>query len=155
MSKRRAGIAVVGGMVTVVLAEVPNDPSSPITIISDSSWPLQTGDRGPALALLHKRCADFFQQNSVDSVVIKASALPLGAVKLAMLESAEVRGVIIAATASVTNVKCLPKAVISRTFGNRKVDEYVKDDAFWFEHVTGERLKKTSREAAMLILATR
>lgn len=156
MTKLRAGIAVVGGAVTVVLAEVPDDPSSPISIRSDSSWMLQTGDRGPALALLHQRCANFFQEHSVDLVVVKASAVPQGAsVKLAVLESAEVRGVIIAAAASAAAVSCLSKAIVSRTYGNRKVDEYLKDDAFWTAQTTGGKLKKSSREAAMLILATR
>ncbi|WP_208114943.1 hypothetical protein [Roseateles toxinivorans] len=140
---------------TVVLAELPTDTSSPVSIISDSNWVLQKGDRGPALAVLHQRCADFFRQNAVDSVVVKASAVPQGSVKLAVLESAEVRGVIIAAASSATKVSCLSKAVISRTYGNRKVDEYLKDDGFWGEQTIGEKLKKSSREAAMLILATR
>jgi hypothetical protein len=156
MTKIRAGIAVVGGAVTVVLAEVPTDPNSPISVLSDTSWTLQSGDRGPALALLHQRCANFFKQHSVDLVVVKGSAVPQGgSVKLAVLESAEVRGVVIAAAASATHVTCLQKAVISRTYGERKVDEYLKDDAFWNVQATGEKLKKTSREAAMLILATR
>ncbi|MCX2864296.1 hypothetical protein OOZ63_20925 [Paucibacter sp. PLA-PC-4] len=156
MTKLRAGIAVVGGVVTVVLAEVPADPSLPISILSDSSWTLQTGDRGPALALLHQRCANFFKQHSADLVIVKASAVPQGgSVKLAVLESAEVRGVVIAAAASATRVTCLQKALICRTYGERKVDEYLKDDAFWSAQATGEKLKKTSREAAMLVLATR
>lgn len=156
MTKNRAGITVVGGAVTVVLAEVPSDLTAPISVLSDTSWALQTGDRGPALALLHQRCTNFFKQHSVDLVVVKASAVPQGgSVKLAVLESAEVRGVVIAAAASATRVTCLQKAVISRTYGGRKVDEYLKDDAFWSAQATGEKLKKTSREAAMLILATR
>ena len=155
MNKHRAGLVVVGESVTVVHAEVPDDESAPISILSDSSWALQQGDRGPALSVLHQRCANFFLQNKVDLVVIKASAVPQGAARLALLASAEVRGVIIAATASTTRIEILSKAVISRTYGDRKVDEYVKDDAFWSAKVAGVKLKKTSREAAMLILATR
>jgi hypothetical protein len=69
--------------------------------------------------------------------------------------SAEVRGVIIAAAASVCEVKVASKAVTSRTYGERKVDEYLVDDAFWHEQTQGGRLRKTSREAAMLVIAAR
>lgn len=155
MSEHRAGVVVVGETITVVHAEVPDDDSDPITILSDSSWTLQQGARGPALSVLHQRCQNFCQQNTVEMVIIKASALPQSGAKLAVLASAEVRGVIIAAAASMTTVEILAKAKISKTFGDRKVDEYLKDDAFWDQHISGAKLKKTSREAAMLILATR
>jgi hypothetical protein len=72
-----------------------------------------------------------------------------------LLISAEVRGVIIAAAASVCEVKVVSKAVISRTYGERKVDEYLDDDAFWNEHTQGGKLRKMSREAAMLVVAAR
>jgi len=55
----------------------------------------------------------------------------------------------------VCEVKILSKAVISRTYGERKVDEYLKDDAFWNEQIEGGPLRKTSREAAMLVVAAR
>jgi hypothetical protein len=45
--------------------------------------------------------------------------------------------------------------VISRTYGERKVDEYIRDAAFWNEHTAGGKLRKTSREAAMLVIAAR
>lgn len=140
---------------TVVDARVPVDSNLPITIISDTTFPLQEGERASALAFLHQRCADYLRENGIGQVVIKASALPTGPAKLALLESAEVRGVVIAASASLAKVKMLSKAVISRTFGDRKVDEYLKDDGFWDERVEGESLRKTSREAAMLIIASR
>jgi hypothetical protein len=87
---------------------------------------------------------------------VKASALPTsGAPKLSLLTSAEVRGVVIAATASVCDVRVVSKAVISRTYGERKVDEYLQDDGFWDGQTQGGRLRKTSREAAMLLIAAR
>jgi hypothetical protein len=42
------------------------------------------------------------------------------------------------------------KASISRTFGQRKVDEYVADNEFWSNAVTGVNLRAGSREAAMV-----
>lgn len=155
MSKHRAGVVVVGETVTVVHAEVPDDDGDPIVILSDTSWNLQQGERGPALSVLFSRCQNFCEQNKVEAVIVKASALPQAAVKLAVLESAEVRGVVIAAAASKTKVEILSKAKISKSYGNRKVDEYLKDDTFWSAHITGVKLKRTSREAAMMILASR
>lgn len=155
MSKHVAGVVVVGETVTVVHAEVPDDDRDPVTIVSDNSWILQKGDRGPALSVLSLRCQNFCDQNSVQLMVVKASALPQSGVKLAVLHSAEVRGVVIAAAASKTSVEILSKAKISKSYGDRKVDEYLKDDAFWSTQITGVKLKKTSREAAMLILASR
>ncbi|PTQ70334.1 hypothetical protein [Pseudomonas sp. GV071] len=155
MTRRYVGIVVVGEGVTVVDTEVPDDKSLPVTVLSDSTWSLQKGERGPALAVLHQRCADYLRENEISQVVVKSSALPTGSAKLALLESAEVRGVIIAAAASASRVAILSKAVISRTYGERKVDEYLKDDDFWGEHVEGGKLRKTSREAAMLIIAAR
>lgn len=155
MSKHCAGVVVVGEKITVVHAEVPDDVRDPIIILSDNSWALQQGERGAALSVLHQRCQNFCEQNTVEMVVIKASALPQSGVKLAVLESAEVRGVVIAAAASKTKVEILSKARISRTYGDRKVDEYLKDDSFWSGKITGAKLKVSSREAAMLIIASR
>jgi len=154
MTKRQVGFLIVGEAVTVVDAEVPADTALPITVLSDTTWPLQKGDRGRALNVLHQRCASYLKENKVDAVIIKASAVPQGAARLSLLESAEARGVVIAAAASVCEVKTISKGVISRTFGERKVDEYLKDDDFWTKEAVGLK-RKTSREAALLIIACR
>jgi len=155
MAERRLGLVVVGEVVTLVDAEIPDNADDPITIIADASWKLQKGDRAPAYAVLHQRCHDYLRENGVASVVIKASALSQGGTKLGLLTSAELRGVVTAAAASVCRVIVVSKAIISRTYGNRKVDEYLNDDGFWNEHTAGGKLRKTSREAAMLVVATR
>jgi hypothetical protein len=155
MAERWVGIVVVGEVVTVVDAEMPDDADDPITVIADDTWRLQKGDKAPAYAVLHQRCADYLREHDVDAVIIKASALPTGAARLGLLTSAELRGVIIAAAASACDVKIISKALISRTYGERKVDEYLRDDAFWDEQTEGGKLRKTSREAAMLLVAAR
>lgn len=156
MSKRLASFVVSGDDVKVVVAQVPADPNDPISIEYDQTWKLQSGDRGPALCMLHQRCASFLKEQQVAAVLMKASAAsPLAKVTLALLHSAEVRGVVIAAAASVTEVKTMAKNVISRTYGERNVDEYVKDDSFWTAQTTGGKLRAGSREAAMLIVASR
>lgn len=155
MTERCVGFVVVGETVTVVDAEVPDDEDEAITIIADDTWRIQKGDRPAAFAVLHQRCADYLRENGVDKAVVKASALPTGAARLGLLTSAEVRGVIIAAAASECEVQVISKAVISRTYGERRVDEYLQDDDFWAEQTEGGKLRKTSREAAMLLVAAR
>ena len=156
MSKRCVGFVISGDTVTVVDASVPSEADKPVTILADDSWRLQKGERSAAYSVLHQRCADYLSENQIGSVVIKASAMPQSGGKLTLLQSAEVRGVIGAASASVCdNVQFLAKGVISRTYGERKVDEYLNDDAFWDQVTEGGKLRKTSREAAMLIVATR
>jgi hypothetical protein len=155
MAVRCVGFVIVGEVVTVVDTEIPDAADRPLTIVADDTWRLQRGERAPAYAVLHQRCADYLRGNGVGSVVVKASALPTGAARLGLLTSAEVRGVIIAAAASVCGVKMISKAVISRTYGERKVDEYLQDDGFWDERTQGGKLRKTSREAAMLVIAAR
>ena len=154
--KRRVGLVVVGQVVTVVDAHVPDDKEVPIEVIMDATWNLQTGERPPAFAVLHQRCVDYLTEHKIGSVVVKASALTTGPAKLALLESAEVRGVVMAASATAgCSVEVLSKQTVSRTYGDRKVDEYLKDDAFWNDRAAGQKLRKTSREAAMLLIAAR
>jgi hypothetical protein len=155
MSERWVGFVVVGETVTVVDASIPNDDDEPVTVLADDTWRLQKGERAPAYAVLHQQCADYLRENGVERAVVKARALPTGAARLGLLTSAEVRGVIVAASASVCEVQMISKAVISRTYGERKVDEYLQDDGFWDEQTDGGKLRKTSREAAMLLVATR
>ena len=154
--ERCVGFVIVGEVVTVVDVETPDCLDEPLTIVADDTWKLQAGERAEAYTVLHQRCADYLRENGVGSVVVKASALPTnGAPKLSLLTSAELRGVVIAAAGSVCPVRVLSKAAISRTYGERKVDEYLQDDGFWDEQTQGGRLRKTSREAAMLLIAAR
>jgi hypothetical protein len=86
-------------------------------------------------------------------VVIKSSAVGQNNPTLAHLKSAELRGAIsVASSGAGANTKMVQKAVISRTFGDRKADDYVKDDSFWEKSVSGE-LTKSRREAALLVLS--
>ncbi len=153
MPKRWIGLVVSGAKVIIVDAEIPD--SGPIVIQADDSWPLQHGDRAPAYFVMHQHIADYVRENKIDRVIIKASALSMGSTKLAHLHSAELRGVVICAAAETTKTQLIPKSHISRTFGNRKVDEYIADHNFWSKKIVGAKLRVGSREAAMLLLAAR
>jgi hypothetical protein len=160
MSQFIAGLVVVGDKTTVVYADVPDDADVPITILSDDSWKMQVGARGSALDYLYKRVKNFFGEHQIDLIVVKGSAVTQGKATLALLESAETRGAVIAAAASVTSVDVLTKAAISKSYRHKKypkrdVDDIVGDDVFWEAELAGAKLRKTSREAALLILASR
>lgn len=156
MARRWLGLSASKESVIMVDAEIPDNDDDPIIIKSDDTWRVQKGDRAAAYSVLHQQCSDYIKDNGVDAVVVKASAVAgKGSATLGFLLSAEVRGVVIAAAASQCPVKALSKAVISRTYGNRKVDEYVADDAFWADQTEGGALRKLSREAAMLLIAAR
>lgn len=156
MTKRWLGLTASKDSVLVVDAEIPDDENDPIIVNSDDTWRVQKGDRAAAYSVLHQQCTDYIKENGIDAVVVKASAVAgKGSATLGFLLSAEVRGVVIAAAASQCPVKALSKAAISRTYGDRKVDEYVADDAFWADQTNGGTLRKMSREAAMLIIAAR
>lgn len=151
MPERWIGIVVSGDRVTLVDAEVPK--AGPLALQSDQSWSLQGGDRANAYDVMYRRVRDYIQEHGIARTVIKASALSQGGVRMGHLDSAELRGVVMCAAAAST-VKCLAKNLISRRFGERKVDEYVKDTDFWDANVTGD-LRAGSREAAMMLLAAR
>lgn len=155
MTTRSVGVVVVGEAVTIVLAQVPKD-DGPVVILADSTWKLQAGERAPAYAVMHQRLVDYLHENKIDEVVVKASALPTGSgARLGLLTSAELRGVIIAAAASVCGVRVIAKGIVSKTYGKRKVDEYIEDDGFWDKETTGGKLRKMSREAAMFVISSR
>jgi hypothetical protein len=155
MSKRWLGLCASKDSVIIVDAEIPND-DGPIVINSDDTWRVQKGDRSAAYNVLYQQCYDYIKANKIDSVFVKASAVTgQGSAKLGLLTGAEVRGVVMASAGALCSVKSVSKAVISKTYGDRKVDEYVADDAFWSAHTTGGSLRKLSREAAMLLIAER
>lgn len=152
MPERWVGIVVTGDKVIVVDAEVPVEGQ--LVLQNDDTWRLQGGDdRAAAYNVIGQQCRDYLRANEISKVLIKASAISLGGTKIGHLRSAELRGVIKGAAASVCSVKEFSKAALSRNFGERKVDEYAKDDGFWIAHFTGEGLRAGSREAAIMLLA--
>ena len=150
---RWVGIAVSGDKVTVVDAEVDN--TGPIVVNADQTWKLQKGDRSKAYNVIHQQLVDYLDDNKVDQVVVKASAPSQRGMSKAHLAAAELRGVVMSAAASVTAVSVVAKGHISKTFGDRKVDEYLSDNAFWSAEVAVGALRAGSRETALLLLAAR
>ncbi|MGQ3041077.1 MAG: hypothetical protein ACT6TH_08335 [Brevundimonas sp.] len=155
MPLRWVAFVVSGTSVIVVDAVVPRDATQPIEIMADETWTLQKGDSSAAYSVMHQRCADYLRENGVDLAIVKASAAGASGGGLALLKSAELRGAVIAAAASRCDVRQLAKGVVSKTYGDRKVDEYLGDDGFWSAQTTGGQLRRMSREAAMYLIAAR
>ena len=158
MFERWTGIVASGQSVIVVGAEVPANPDDPIIITYDQTWSVQKGNRPAAYAMLHQQCVNHLRGCKVDKVFIKASATSRAGMGQPHLDGAEVRGVVAAAAAavpSVTGVTMVAQAQISKHYGSRKVEEYVKDSGFWEEKTTGGKLRAGSRVGAMLLIAER
>ena len=156
MTKRWLGLTASKEGVIYVDVEVPDNDEDPIVVIADDTWKVQQGDRSAAYGVLHQQCADYIRENHIEKAIVKASAVTgKGMAKLGMLEAAEVRGVVIAAAASACSVKQQKKGSVSKTYGERNVDDYVADDSFWAKNTKGGRLRKMSRETAFLLIAAR
>lgn len=151
MPTKLIGLTVAADEVHVVL--LTKQDKGDFTFEDQTCLKLQDGDRPAAYDTIHGQFMDFVAQRQVQCVCIKGSAVSLGGTKLAHLHAAELRGVIqAAASAARADVKLMTKAAASRNFGNRKVDEYLKDDAFWSGHALTQ-IKKGMREAAFAAIS--
>lgn len=151
MADNLIGVVVGSDYVDVVLLQKVG--SDTFTVEDESTFSLQTGDRPAAYNILHGQFCDYIQQHGAVCVCFKQSALSQGATKMVHLQAAELRGVMqAAAAASSAEVRLVNKASVSRTFGDRKVDEYLKDNGYW-DRLGLADLKKGLREAAFVILA--
>ena len=148
---RWVGIVVSGTGARLVDLEVP--ATGPLVAMSEQGFSLQKGDRPKAYVAIWKRIENYLRENEVECAVVKESALPpRGNASKSLLESAELRGVVLGAAASVCRVITSKRATVSRTFGDRKVDDYLSDDSFWATEISGLK-NKVSREATLLVLA--
>jgi hypothetical protein len=153
MVDRWLGVTVSGDRVTFVDAEV--EDQGPLVLQNDQTWALQSGNRAEAYSVMAQQIADYVRENGVKRVVVKESAVSGGAATKALLHSAELRGAVLAALGSIVTTEVKSKASISKTFGDRNVNEYVADNEFWKKEVVGVNLRAGSREAAMVLLAAR
>lgn len=150
---RWVGMVVSGSAAVLVDAEVP-EGDEPIVVQSDQTLRLPTGPRERAYSLMHQQCVNYLRENEIERFFVMASAVNRAGGGVAHLESAELRGVVTAAAASVCPTEQLKKASISKSFGERKSDAYLADEEFWEESVEGA-VRAGSRMAALLLLAAR
>jgi hypothetical protein len=155
MAQRWAGIKVEGGKAKLVVITFDDDDS--VQVDDDHTINMQNGsDRPSAYKMMYQTVLNYLREHNVDFVAIRGSETNRAGTTLAHLEAAELRGIVIAAaSAAVKEVKILKKASMSRTFGKRKVDEYLEDDDFWDKKLDSNGIRKGSREAALLVFAAR
>ena len=151
MSLKLAGIKVSGDSLDLVV--LSQDGAGKFTLVNQTTLQLQADDRAAACNTFHGQLADYLSQRKVECTCIIGSAvMPGRSATLALLHSAELRGVAMAAAASVGDTKIATKASVGRKLGDRKCEEYVKDDKFWDElDIIG--LKKGMREAALVVIS--
>jgi hypothetical protein len=148
---RFLGIDVGSEAITVV--DLLEDDAGALSVENDFDWALQTGERPSAYAVLYQQIFDYCTEHRIAGAGLKESTVSLGGNKKTHLATAEMRGLAITACATAgADVRVIGKAAISRTFGDRSADEYLKDNSFWKKQASGQ-LRKGSRMAALLVLA--
>ena len=149
-TKQWVGFDVDKGGVTVL--HLADTGSGPLTVELDETWPLQKGARSAAYHVMFQRVAGYIRDRSVDAVRVLGSAVSGHPAKLGQLQGAELRGVIMAAAASVVrDVDARSKGDLSNQSERGKVQLYTDDDEYWQAAVAGT-FRKGSREVAYLLL---
>lgn len=147
------GITVNGESLNLVSLEFRDGDESP-SVLEDLTWKLQTGAKPLSYNVMYDRIRNYLRENGIKYVAIKESAASQNT-SLSHLHAAELRGVVMAAaSAASSDVRTVKKAVISRTFGERKADEYISDDGFWESSLEGT-LRKGSRETALIVISAK
>lgn len=148
--KQWVGFDVSRSSVTVVHLQSAGD--GPLRVELDRKWPLQSGKRADAYALMFKRVTGYLSEHHIDSVAVLASAVSGYPCKMGQLEGAELRGVVVAASATVTShVVVRNKSDLSRNSDRGRVQHYVDDDTFWVNSLDG-KLLKGSKDIGYLLL---
>jgi hypothetical protein len=151
MPTKLAGIKVSAD--SVILVAMTKEDGGDFTLLDQSTLKLQAGSRPEAYHILLGQLADYLKHRKIECVCIKGSAVSMGGTTLAHLESAELRGVVqTASVASGAEVRIVSKANVSRNFGSRKFDEYLRDDKFWEDSQLAD-VKKGMREAAFTAIS--
>ncbi|GAB5546950.1 MAG: hypothetical protein SangKO_067100 [Sandaracinaceae bacterium] len=146
-------VGVVASTNAVVVVQMEGGAGDqPSQILADDTVKVERGNRPKALRTLHQRLVDLGKNIAPYRVVVKASAMPPSGGGKALLSAAEVRGVVQAALAESAPVEAVARNIASRRFGERDFSSYIDDDEFWAENTRG-KLRKGSREAALLVLA--
>ncbi len=151
MDEKWVGFSVTSNIVIVGL----HFRDDVIEVLDDDTWSLQRGDKPDAYRVVYERVLNYLRERDLQNIAIKGSIASTHSGALTHLYAAELRGVVMAAAAQVaTDVRVITKSTISKSFGNRKTDEYVADDSFWRETLETQ-VRKGSRETALAILAAR
>ena len=151
MAQKILGVTATGKEVSLVFLEKITETE--FVLIDEFNLNIQSGDRAAAYRNLAQRFSDYLAGKGIEIICIKGSAPSGSGATQALLEGAEVRGVVLATSAAAcSRVIQSTTSSLSKSFGNRKVDEYCKDSSFW-DGLNLLKLKKGMREAAFFAIA--
>lgn len=151
MATKILGARICSDEATIV--SLTKQDGGDFTLENQAVIKLQEGDRPAAYDVFHGQFCDFITHEHVSVVCILGSIVSRSGTKLGHLHAAELRGVAQAAAATAgVEVRIINKATVSRTFGERNVDEYVSDDGFWARNNLAE-LKKGWRLPAFAVIS--
>jgi hypothetical protein len=148
MPQRLAGIVAKSDELEIVILDWDDGE---FTFDSAPKIKLQNGKRPSAYKVLHQQVGNRLREMGVNCAYIFASATSGRGMGKGHLLGAELRGVAMAAAASVCDVEMVDKGATSRS-RTRKVGDYVKDDSFWKEKGLVE-VPKGMRDAAFAVIA--
>jgi hypothetical protein len=144
------GIAVGANHVDVVIVDGARGPDT-LTLVISRRLELQQGDRALAFRALGDQLSNILHEAKAATVFIKRSAAGPH-VKLGHLEAAELRGMVFFVATGSARVTAINPTALARTFGNRKPQEYIKNDDYWKDRNLAE-LEKRYRDPCLLIIA--
>ena len=151
MATKLLGAKIGSDMAEIVV--LTKEDNGNFTLEDQTTMKLHDGPRPTAYDTFHGEFSDFIAHQHVQTVCIKGSTVSMGGTKLAHLHAAELRGVVQAAAAAAgVEVRIMTKSAASRNFGDRNVDAYLKDDAFWTGINLGA-LRNGLREAAFAAIS--
>jgi len=124
-----SGIAVGADYADVVIVDAEPGKEA-MTLVTSRRVQLQEGDRAQAFRALGDQVANILRESKV----------------------AEVRGLVLYVASGVSQVTSINPTVLSKTFGDRKPKEYLKDEGYWNDRNL-KNLEKRYREPCLLIIA--
>jgi hypothetical protein len=146
-----SGIAVGADYADVVVVGAERGNDTIKELIVARKLQLERGPRPQAFRSLGEQLCNILREAGVLEVFIKKSSAGRH-VTLSHLEAAEVRGMVFFAASGVAQVTAVNPTVLSKTFGTKKTQEYLKDDRFWADRAL-EELEKQYRDPCLLVIA--
>lgn len=137
----------------VVHARPSDDRSILLQVVHEHTWSVDLRNKCASYPALKRIFNEYVVQHGIDAIVLKKGHLGSeGRGHASMISAGELRGVIYIACEQ-CDIFEINRCVVSRTYGDRKVGEYINDSHFWNERVNGISKSRLHREAAILLLA--
>lgn len=122
----------------------------------DNTIELGDIEKQQAYKMVAQRVRDIISENGAGFVVIKSTAVTGNKATAALLNGAEVRGVVIASAAMTSaEVLLIGAPAVKSRIGSRTIEEYKRDDQYLEKVLNAIPKNLESREAALYIINAR